>query len=313
MTDVIVLAYNSQNLIQKTLFSIAYQENVKDLNVYIVNNKSKIDYSNEVKFFNQFMNIKELKITQKLSQGLARQYAIEHSKSEFIMFIDPGDTFASPIATKILQKKITKEKADIVESAFYDIFNYEKKNPQHNDKNRLYGKIYRRKYLINNKIKFKDTFEDEGSIFNILIYLHKAKIKRLEDFTYLHDVNCEINNRKSIISKINNYIDNIIWTLNQAIETNCSKILIARYAFSSLVSMYYYYIEFIEEKRVNELLKNSIELYDICVRYPVQSGKERQSLFYEQFYYQFNDEDRKYYLNPIISFTEFMDLIKEEI
>ena len=192
MTDVIVLAYNSQNLIQKTLFSIAYQENVKDLNVYIVNNKSKIDYSNEVKFFNQFMNIKELKITQKLSQGLARQYALEHSKSEFIMFIDPGDTFASPIATKILQKKITKEKADIVESAFYEIFN-------------------------------------------------------------------------------------------------------------------------IEEKRVNELLKNSIELYDICVRYPVQSGKERQSLFYEQFYYQFNDEDRKYYLNPIISFTEFMDLIKEEI
>ena len=313
MTDVIVLVNNAHDLIEKTLFSIAYQENEKDLNVYIVNNESKNNYNKEVEFFKKFMNIKELKISPKLSSGLARQYALEHSKSEFIIFIDPGDTFASPIATKVLQKKIIKEKSDVVQAVFVDVINYKENNPKNYDRTNLYGKIYRRKYLLDNKIVFKDTFEDEGNIFNRLIDLHSPKIKLISDFTYLHDNTKNPNGRRSVVSRINNYIENNIWALNKAIETNCKKSVIARFAYSTLVSAYYYYVEFIDEKRINEVVKNSIELFDICVKYPVQSGRERQSLFYEQFYYQFDDENRKYYLNPTISFVEFMDLIKEEI
>ena len=36
MIDVIIPAYNAHDTIERTLFSIAYQENVKDLNVKMI-------------------------------------------------------------------------------------------------------------------------------------------------------------------------------------------------------------------------------------------------------------------------------------
>lgn len=62
MLDIIIPAYNSHSTIEKTLFSISIQKNIKDINVYIVNDCSIKDYKKEITYFKKFMNITELKL-----------------------------------------------------------------------------------------------------------------------------------------------------------------------------------------------------------------------------------------------------------
>ena len=69
MIDIIIPAYNSHDTIEKTLFSIAYQENIDDIKVYIVNDASKKNYSTEINFFKNFMSIKELVLDENRRTG----------------------------------------------------------------------------------------------------------------------------------------------------------------------------------------------------------------------------------------------------
>ena len=50
MIDVIIPAYNAHKTIERTLYSIAYQRNSENLNVYIINDNSIKDYSKEIDF-----------------------------------------------------------------------------------------------------------------------------------------------------------------------------------------------------------------------------------------------------------------------
>ena len=60
MIDVIIPAYNSYETIDRTLSSLALQDFIKNINVYIVNDGSKYGYEEYVKFYSKFMNIREL-------------------------------------------------------------------------------------------------------------------------------------------------------------------------------------------------------------------------------------------------------------
>ena len=60
MVDIIIPAYNAHKTIEKTLFSVLYQDYLEKINTYIVNDNSDKDYSEFVTFFSNFMNIKEL-------------------------------------------------------------------------------------------------------------------------------------------------------------------------------------------------------------------------------------------------------------
>ena len=60
MIDVIIPAFNAYETIDKTLASIAFQDCVDKLNVYIVDDCSKKNYSDFVKFYSNFMNIVEI-------------------------------------------------------------------------------------------------------------------------------------------------------------------------------------------------------------------------------------------------------------
>ena len=86
MIDIIIPAYNSHTTIERTLFSIASQKNVDDLNVYIVNDASENDYSKQVEYFKKYMSIKELKLKNNVGPGLARQFGVDKSNSEYIVF-----------------------------------------------------------------------------------------------------------------------------------------------------------------------------------------------------------------------------------
>ena len=58
MLDIIIPSYNSLDTIEQTLCSIAYQDNINNINVYIVDDCSDCDYSEIIEHFSNFMNLK---------------------------------------------------------------------------------------------------------------------------------------------------------------------------------------------------------------------------------------------------------------
>lgn len=120
MIDVIIPAYNAHETIERTLYFIAYQRNSENLNVYIINDNSIKDYSKEIDFLKNFINIRELKLKENSDPGYARQYGIEHSDSEYIIFIDSDDVFATPLSLITLENAIKTSNSDVVVSAFIE-------------------------------------------------------------------------------------------------------------------------------------------------------------------------------------------------
>ena len=313
MIDIIIPAYNAHKTIEKTLLSIAYQENIKDIKVYIVNDASKKDYSKEVIFFKNFMNIKELKLSKNGGPGVARQYGIDNSNSTYIVFIDSDDVFASPTAIKILYNNIKETKSDVVISSFYEILDDGSIDMHEEDSIWLHGKIYRRKFLEKNNIRFNNTRANEDNGFNQCVFLHSPKLKVIEDCTYFWLYNeksiTRKNNHRYKFTSIEKYIYNITWALNKAIKDNCDSNEIAELAFSVLVAVYFYYIEFFDETSKEGFVKKAKKLYQIHLKYNLEEERKNE-LFHEQYLYQSQDMEDVNVTNPPITFENFLKLIE---
>ena len=315
MIDVIIPAYNAHNTIEKTLASIAYQDNVKQLKVYIVNDASSNNYSKEVSFFKNFMDIKEISLSKNSGPGVARQYGIDNSNSEYIVFIDSDDKFYSPYALTTLYNSIEESGADVVISNFYESLDDGSKIEHEGDTIWLHGKIYRREFLNENNIRFNDTRANEDNGFNQLVLVHDSNIEYIDDYTYLWDYNensiTRMNNHEYIFGGIEGYIYNITWALDIAIKDNCDYNKIAEQAFTNLLAVYYYYIQFINEENVDILIKKSKRLYEIYLDYQLEE-EEKLEKWENQYSYSTGNLEVIDKLNPPLSFEEFLLLIESE-
>lgn len=219
MIDVIIPAYNAHETIDRTLYSIAYQRNSENLNVYIINDNSIIDYSKEIDFFKNFINIRELKLKENSGPGYARQYGIEHSDSEYIVFIDSDDIFATPLSLITLENAIKASNSDVVVSAFIEEKTKDEFIFYDNDPIALHGKIYKRKFIEKNKIKFPYFYAEEDNAFNHLVFLNNPIKKIIQDKTYIW-----MNNEKSL-TRNENYRQNSILNYSKAIFMHLKMVL----------------------------------------------------------------------------------------
>ena len=264
MIDIIIPAYNAHSTISRTLFSIASQVILKNLNVYIVNDASDRDYSNEINYFKNFMNINELTLNENSGPGVARQFGIDNSNSEYIVFIDSDDVFFNSFSLRILYENINNSDYDIVISSFDEILDDGSFITHSNDSIWLHGKIYRRSFLKKNNIKFNNSRANEDNGFNQLLLLYDSKIKDIDECTYIwmYTPNSitRKNNQEYLFCGLNGYIYNITWALNIAIKNNCNSNKISNLAFATLITIYYYYIMFFNHPEVDNLIILSKEL-----------------------------------------------------
>lgn len=314
MIDVIIPAYNAHDTIERTLFSIAYQENVKDLNVYIINDASKSDYSKEIGFFENFINIKEVKLDKNVGPGVARQIGIDQSNSQYIVFIDSDDVFSSPFALKVLYENIQRTNADVIISSFYEELEDGTKIEHIDDSIWLHGKIYRREFLDKNKIRFNNTYANEDNGFNQLIFLHDSNIVNIDDFTYIWTFNkksiTRMNNYEYSFEGLEGYLYNMTWALDSAIKDECNDYKIASLAFSTLIATYYYYIEFKDNVNKDYLIKWAKRIYEISEEYPLQAEEEKINIWNHHFLFSTDNIEFKHKLNPPIAFEKFLEMIQ---
>lgn len=171
MIDVIIPAYNSQDTIIRTLSSIAMQLNRNELVVTIVNDGGK-DYKEIVDIFKPLINVKEIGYEENRGPGYARQYGIDHTKEEFITFIDADDTFYEACSLQMMSKPMKDTSAKFLISPFLQIGKeVGQQAPMQANLVWVFGHIYRRKFLEEHNIRFTSTRANEDVGFNSMCNL----------------------------------------------------------------------------------------------------------------------------------------------
>ena len=170
MIDVIIPAYNSQDTIIRTLSSIAMQLNRDELKVTIVNDGGK-DYKDIINTFKNIIDIQEIGYEKNMGPGYARQYGIDHTKEDFITFIDADDTFYEACSLSLLSRPIKDTSTKFVISPFVQIGKNCEQAPMNANLVWVFGHIYRRSFLQQHNIRFTPTRSNEDVGFNTMCNL----------------------------------------------------------------------------------------------------------------------------------------------
>jgi len=206
MIDIIIPAYNAHKTIRKTLLSIASQDSIDKIKVYIVNDCSKKDYKEEVKDFKRLMDIHEIDLPHNSGPGAARQYGVDHTDSEYIYFLDSDDLLYDDNAITILLNGI--DGYDMVKGGVWEEYAPNEFYNNVDDVFSLHGKLYKRSIIEKNNIKFnpfrsKEANAHEDNSYNNLYELCCNKINVLEDMVYTYTVNFD-SITKTEVSEVKN-------------------------------------------------------------------------------------------------------------
>lgn len=128
--------------------------------------------------------------------GYARQYAMDRTSGEYIMFCDSDDQLASPFVFRYFEECLKKDPdLEIIYTAYLeefltnDSFIYTLKN---NDMSitTLHGKFYQRKFIYDNDVRFTDWMLGEDGAFNFKALCFAKKVIFNDDVvTYIWKYN----------------------------------------------------------------------------------------------------------------------------
>jgi glycosyltransferase involved in cell wall biosynthesis len=172
--DILVSQYQeTEEVIRPLLLSIATQQNVdfNDIGVIIANDGS------DVLLDEGFLNSYPFKITylkcEHRGVSATRNACLDASKADYVMFCDADDMFYHNVALWFLFREM-EIGFDTLMSAFFEEGRHpESKEPLYithqTDSTFIHGKVHRRKYLLENNIRFNPNLTiHEDSYFNIL-------------------------------------------------------------------------------------------------------------------------------------------------
>lgn len=172
--SIIIPVYNGQEYIKECLDSIYDSDNIENNIEIIVINDGSIDASiNILKDIAKKSSVMRIYSNDNHGVSFARNYGIDISKSEYIMFVDIDDKLEKNWYG-IIQPYLEKNRdilyfSDIIANDKQELINYIGGN---NDSNicisQPFSKIFNRKFLIKNNLRFNEKLiNGEDMIFNL--------------------------------------------------------------------------------------------------------------------------------------------------
>lgn len=182
----------TEEIIKPLLDSIALQQNVdlkNDIGVIIANDGSDVVLSDE------FLEAYPFDILYIMAphQGVSatRNVCLDHATADYVMFCDADDMFYNTCGLWIILREINGDGFDSLVSVFLE----ESRTPDtkevvyinHDmDSTFVHGKVHRRQYLIDNKIRWNPALTiHEDSFFNILCQNLSQNVKYCQTPFYL--------------------------------------------------------------------------------------------------------------------------------
>tara|TARA_B100001059_G_C17782791_1_gene555268 strand:+ start:63 stop:1040 length:978 start_codon:yes stop_codon:yes gene_type:complete len=281
--SIIIPFKNSEKSIIRTLKSIKIQNiNSNIYEVLLIN-----DFSNNKtiykikKYINDLENFKLYKSKKNTTgPGYARNLGVKYSKGKFILFLDSDDCLKKNCLIKIL-KKIDVIKSDIYAFGFsiIDQLNNMKRLQRHDlhlmrlDKIEIFknyfdasiipqviSNLFSRKFLIKNKIKFKEGYFEDILFFFKSIYYSKL-IKTNNDIFYIkYNINNSIVNtisRRHILNHFKAYSDCYNFIAKKKFNNNY-KTKLKYFYIKGIIGLTAVYINKVNRSNITKIKKNRL-------------------------------------------------------
>ena len=207
----------TEEIIKPLLDSIEVQQNVdlkNDVGVIIVNDGTDVRLSQE--FLSRYTYPIEYHIAEHRGVSATRNACLDHATAEYVMFCDADDMFYNACGLYIVFREFENGGFDSLVSAFVE----ESRDPRtktplyinHDmDSTFVHGKIHRRKYLLENNIRWNDKLTiHEDSYFNCLCQRLAKELKYSQTPFYLwrwRDASVCRHDPKYILKTYNNMLD----------------------------------------------------------------------------------------------------------
>lgn len=268
--DILVPQYKETDSDVKNLLdSIAIQQNVdlkNDVGVIIVNDGSDVHLSKDLLESYQF-DIKYI-LNEHKGVSATRNACLDASTAEYVMFCDADDMFYNACGLWIIFNEMKGEGFDSLVSVFIE----ETRMPdtkevtyisREMDSTFVHGKVHRRKYLLDEGIRWNDDLTiHEDSFFNIQCQRLSTKVKYCPAPFYLwkwRDNSVCRHDEKYILKTFNNMIDSMDACATKFIKRN--KITIAKQLITSIIFDCYFTMnkkEWLEQE--NQEYRHNTEL-----------------------------------------------------
>lgn len=213
--------------IKPLLDSIELQQNVdkNEIGVIIVNDGSNTILSK--KFLSQYSYKIEYYKEKHRGVSATRNACLDKATADYVMFCDADDMFYNACGLWIVFREIEGDGFDSLVSAFIE----ESRNPEtkeivyvnhDTDSTFVHGKVHRRKYLINNNIRWDDSLTiHEDSYFNILCQNLSENVKYCPTPFYLwkwRDNSVCRHDPKYMLKTYNNMLDSNTALIHQLLD-----------------------------------------------------------------------------------------------
>ena len=275
--DVVIPYFNHSDVISRALGSIAMQTIAKDIHVTIVDDASdakdiaKLNDIIEGFKATDIADIKVVTVDKNMGPGHARAVGQLACNHEFITFMDADDTWANAYSLQFLHDAFVQHRQL---DAVFGVFLEETENPEmkfvphKQDATWMFGKMYRRAFLDHYEILMSDSRSNEDMAFNQVVLACTDNVGFLDQPVYFWMVN-----KESITRKADNdyqfrgllgYIDGHTWAETERRKRELhtkEKGLIA--AVDALIMCYFYYMEVLQDRPVDQQLEcwNEISRY----------------------------------------------------
>lgn len=207
--SVIVPVYKVEKYLNKCLESLVNQT-LQDIEIIVVNDGSPDNCQSIIDNYKQKYPDKIISIVKENGgQGSARNVGLEKSNGEYIGYVDSDDYIELDMYEKLYNKAITNDYDVVICDNFVVNEKNGKKYPECNYKNdhsilenaflgkiAVWNKIYKRKILVENKIKFKEKvwYEDFAFTFKVMACTNKIAYVDKPLYNYLLRKGSTMNN-----------------------------------------------------------------------------------------------------------------------
>lgn len=277
MIDIIIPIYNGRKTIRRALNSIVRQNMIRDIDVYLIDDGSSEEYKDIIIEYGNRLNLKYEKLKQNGGPGNARNYGLQISNGDYVVFIDGDDQLASVNSIKTLYEAIQSNKSDIARSSIYENGLFGNRIIK-NWNISLHGKMYRRAFIKKNNISFLDSYSNEDMAFNMMLKVCGAKISDIDNVTYIWNYNKDSIYRKNQNeNRIKDFCDitnNTLIVLNESIKRNCDKKIIELVALEQLIQIFIRWLYIQKSYIKSETIDSIRNICDIYLKYNITKIEE---------------------------------------
>ena len=316
MVDIIMPAYNGHETICQAVASVAMQDNLKDIQLTIVDDCSDKPYDYILGLF-PTVNIRIIRKPTNTGCGPSRQYGLDRCTEKYFMFLDTDDCLFGPSVIKNMVAVMEREQLDSLWTNYVEEFEDGKRVLYRNSGTHMHGKMYRTEYIQSNNIRYNMTRLHEDHAFNAIALLVGGKNKFMDIETYVWRSNPASLTRKKetqrdITGSMDAYLINADYTLTELAKREVEADKVADMVKKYILSFFRFY-NVMKQVGVNsEYLQSYVER--------IQSILDKVSegvmdlLPYERFTEKFYEDDAIRAMirqNTLISvtFDEFVDFI----